>query len=195
MKTVAERGMDRACGAGDAAEPEVAGHVAIADRLRRFLAGERVCLLGVGNRYRRDDGCGSLVAEQIGDRTGAVVIDCGAVPENYLEKVARLEPDTILVIDAVDFGGSPGELRLLGPDLISPSGLSTHALSLRMAADFLKARTSARLAILAIQPAELGPGEGLSDEVYRAVQSVEDMLVAVCGDTSEWARASRGVNL
>ena len=64
-------------------------------QLERLVAG-RVCILGVGNRYRRDDGAGSLVAEHLAGRTDALIVDAGAVPENYLEKVARWRPDVIL---------------------------------------------------------------------------------------------------
>ena len=146
-------------------------------QVKRLLVG-RVCLLGVGNRYRRDDGAGSLVAEKLDGRTGALVIDAGAVPENYLEKVTRSRPDTVLILDAVDFGGAPGTLSILDPECLSSSGLSTHGLSLQIAAQFLKARTQAKLALLAIQPADIGLGTQLSEEVSRAVERLQETLSA-----------------
>ena len=115
-------------------------------QVRRLLAG-RVCLLGVGNRLRGDDGVGSLVAEQLEGQTAALSIDAGEVPENYLEKVARSRPNTILILDAVDFGGAPGDLRVLEPEMVGSSRISTHGPSLQMTASFLKLRTRARLAI------------------------------------------------
>ena len=152
------------------------GAEALASRRLKGLLSGRVCVLGVGNRYRRDDGAGSLVAERLGGRTGALTIDAGAVPENYLEKVARSRPDTILILEAMDFGGAAGEIRILDPGSIAPSGLSTHALSLQMTAEFLKARTRARLVVLAIQPANVGYGTQLSDEVTCAVGLVQEAL-------------------
>ena len=160
------------------------------DQLRQLLVG-RVCVLGVGNRCRRDDGAGSLLAERLGRRTGAVVIDAGAVPENHLEKMARSHPDTILIVDAVDFGGTAGDQRIFEPESIAFAGLSTHALTLRLAADFLKARTQARLAFLAIQPADIRWGAGLSKEVARAVGFVEESLVAILGRSANVRQASR----
>ncbi len=150
-------------------------------QVRRLLTG-RVCLLGVGNRYRRDDGAGSLVAEQLEGRTGALSIDAGEVPENHLEKVARSRPDTILIVDAVDFGGAPGELRVLEPGALASSGPSTHGLSLQMTADFLRTRTQARLAVLAIQPAEIALGTELSAEVSHAVRTLKEILLAALQD-------------
>ncbi len=150
-------------------------------QVRRLLAG-RVCLLGVGHRYRGDDAAGSLVAEQLEGQTAALSIDAGEVPENYLEKVARSRPDTILIIDAVDFGGAPGELRVLEPEALVSSGPSTHGLSLQTTADFLKARTQAQLAVLAIQPAEIALGTELSAAVSRAVRILKETLLAALQD-------------
>jgi len=156
----------------------------ISRELSRLVEG-RVCVLGVGNRQRRDDGCGSLIAEYLAEQTAMMAIDAGVVPENYLEKIARLEPDTVLIVDAVDFGGAPGEFRILEPEQVKHAGLSTHALSLRMAADFLFARTKASVAFVSIQPADLGDGVGLSAEVAHAVHSIQSLLVAVCGKQEE----------
>ncbi len=149
----------------------------IAIQLRQVLQG-RVCVLGVGNRDRRDDGAGSVIAEHLAGCTAARVIDAGSVPENHLEQIARLQPDSVLILDACDFGGLPGDVRILDPMDLKYSGLSTHSLSLQMAAGFLKARTQARQALLAIQPADIGSGPGLSAPIARAVERVRKTLIA-----------------
>ena len=138
-----------------------------------------VCIIGVGNRDRGDDGVGSLLAERLARRHCGPIIDAGAVPENHLERVARAGSDTVLIIDAVDFGGDPGECRLLDPHQMGPSGLSSHALSLAMTAEYLKARTQARLALLAIQPVDIRPGSALSDSVSRAAQMAEGAVSCI----------------
>ena len=140
-----------------------------------------VSILGVGNQYRGDDGVGSLIAQRLAGRVSAQVIDAGAVPENYLEKIARSHPDTVLVVDAVDFGGKAGEWRLLDPVAIAQSGLSSHALSLRMVANYLSARTQAQVALLAIQPGDVGPGTTLTDKVERTMEFLEDRLAHALG--------------
>lgn len=118
------------------------------------------------------------MAEHLADAMGSWAIDAGSVPENHLEKAVRLEPDTILIIDAVDFGGTPGEARLLDADVITTGGLSTHALSLGMATEYFMARTNARLAFLAIQPASLKHGEALSTEIFLTVSALQEVLTS-----------------
>ena len=161
-----------------AAETNPHCDIALVRALRVLLVG-RVSVLGIGNRDRGDDGAGSIAAERLASQTQATVLDTGVVPENFLEKAARSEPDTILLIDTVDFGGAKGELRLISPELIAPAGLSTHAVSLRMAARFLEARTGARIGLLAVQPAVVQAGIGLSVEVANALERLERILPAV----------------
>ena len=149
------------------------------DQLTNFVNGH-VCLLGIGNRYWRDDGVGSRIAEALESCEEFDVVDAGFIPENHLETVAGKHPDTILMIDATDFGGAPGEARLLYPDKVAYSGISTHAGSLRMLAEYLQARTQARIAVLAIQPADTSEGEGLSPLVSETFKDLLGILPSIC---------------
>ena len=149
------------------------------DQMVHFLDG-RICLVGVGNRYWRDDGVGSVLAEALETCPDFDAIDAGFVPENHLEVIARIKPDRILFIDATDFGGAPGQVRLLFPDKVAPSGLSTHAGSLKMLAEYLQTRTRAEVALLAIQPADTAAGESLSPEVSRTVKFLQEKLPELC---------------
>ena len=150
----------------------------IEQQLEEFLIG-RVCLLGIGNRFWHDDGVGSCMARVLESCPEFDVVDAGFVPENHLETVARKNPDTILMIDATDFGGSPGQARLLYPDNIALSGISTHAGSLEMLAKYLHARTRARVALLAIQPVDTTEGQGLSPQVAQTARALRKLLPIV----------------
>ena len=112
----------------------------IKDALGALLTG-RVCIVGVGSRGRHDDGAGPRLIEQHRPGTPGAWIDAGVAPENYLGSIARTNPDVVLIVDAVNFGGAPGECRLLDTNTTDTVVLSTHALSLKMLADYLSART------------------------------------------------------
>ncbi|MBT8058689.1 MAG: hydrogenase 3 maturation endopeptidase HyCI [Gammaproteobacteria bacterium] len=145
-------------------------------QLNEFL-GHRAAVLGIGNRLWGDDGAGSRLAAKLEDRDGRRVIDGGAVPENHLRAVAESNPNAILLIDAADFGGRPGECRLLSAEeLAGQQSLSTHAGSPRLLAEYLHQRTGARVALLAIQPASNGQGDRLSAEVARTVARLAEAL-------------------
>ncbi len=144
-------------------------------QLRRFAFG-RVCVVGVGNRERGDDGVGCRVVDALRGHAGAMLVEAGEVPENHLERVVRARPNAVLMVDAVDLGAAPGVVRLLPPQTLVRSGLSTHATSLSLCADYIAARTGAAVAVVAIQPADLTPGAQLSGAVACAVTEVCDAL-------------------
>lgn len=148
---------------------------ATAPVLQEFLEG-RICVFGFGNRMWGDDGVGSHLAESLQGVPGIAVVDGGFVPENYLEAVVRTDPETILLVDATDFGGAAGECRLLQGDDLAMCGVSTHAGSPKMLSLYLSARTGARIALLAIQPANTQEGPRLSPAVQAAVNYITKIL-------------------
>ncbi|MBU1124519.1 MAG: hydrogenase maturation protease, partial [Candidatus Omnitrophica bacterium] len=68
--------------------------------LAEHLHGKTV-IVGIGNTLRSDDGAGSLLAARIKDKTSFQVFDTGSSPENYLGKIIREKPDTIILVDCV----------------------------------------------------------------------------------------------
>ena len=146
--------------------------------LTRFINGH-VCLLGIGNRYWHDDGVGSFIAQALESYQEFDSIDAGFIPENHLETVVRKNPDTILMVDATDFGGKPGQARLLYPDKVAFSSVSTHAGSLRMLAGYLRLRIGSHIALVAIQPADTSAGEGLSAEVSNTFKVMLEILPGI----------------
>jgi hydrogenase 3 maturation protease len=154
--------------------------------LRRALRG-RVCVVGVGNRDRGDDAAGPRLVDLLRGRVGAPCLDAGACPENFLERMARERPDVVLVVDAADFGGAPGEARLVGPETVVNGGLSTHAASLELLAEYVHARTAAVVQVLAVQAASMRPGRPLSAPVAESVDLLAGQLAEILG-----APAARG---
>ena len=152
------------------------------DQLAHFIDG-RVCLLGIGNRYQHDDAIGPYLAEALESRPDYDVIDAGIIPEDYIETTANKHPDTILMVDATDFGGEPGEVRLLYPENVASSGVSKQAGSLRMLSEYLHARTHARIGLLAVQPADTSDGKGLSQPVAETLDDLLESLPELCNHT------------
>lgn len=150
----------------------------LADDLRKNLTG-RVCVVGVGNRLKGDDAAGPKLIDRITGHVRFICLDAGVAPENYLEKIVRFKPDTILLVDAMDFGSEPGSSRLFSADQVTGGGLSGHALSLRMACDYLQQRISVRIFVLGIQPAQVIMNGPLSGAVRTAVEKLAAGLGAL----------------
>ncbi|UCD49348.1 MAG: hydrogenase 3 maturation endopeptidase HyCI [Phycisphaerales bacterium] len=152
------------------------------DELRErlgVLAGSRALILGVGNVLKGDDGVGPLVCEALAGKIAARVMDAGTVPENYLRPIIEASPQFLLVIDAVDFGGTPGAIGLFTPDQINDVAFSTHALSLRLFIDVLRTDIEVDVLLLGVQPVCTQLGQPVSAPVQESIQEVTAVLGAI----------------
>jgi hydrogenase 3 maturation protease len=141
------------------------------------LAEGKVVVVGIGNTLRADDGAGSLVAERLRERHPDVVFDGAQAPENYLAPIRRAGPDVVLLVDAADFGGSPGEVKVATAEDVEGLMMGTHAAPLSMFMRVLGHDTGADVRLLAVQVATTTLGASMTSEVADAV----DQLVLQLG--------------
>lgn len=139
--------------------------------------------MGIGNNLRADDAIGSVLAARIKDKAPFIVWDVEASPENYLGKAIKENPDNIIIIDAVDFGGKPGEFRILeGEELKTTNLFSTHNASISLTINYLQSEIKADIIILIIQPKTISFGAAMSPEVSNALNQLEEWFT---GGTKE----------
>jgi hydrogenase 3 maturation protease len=142
--------------------------------LGRTLSG-KVLVAGVGRVDRLDDGAGPLLARRLASIPGMKTLDCGDRLEDFTGDIARLRPDIVLVADAVDLRAAPGSMALLEADKL-PADFNSHRATLRTAMEYLKRRAHADVLLLAIQPARVADGVGLSTEVRATVDMLVDLF-------------------
>ena len=135
-----------------------------------------VVILGIGNSLKGDDAAGPLVCGRLSGKVSARVIDAGAVPENYIGPVLDASPDVLLIVDAVDFGGQPGQIRVYTPDQIHGLAFSTHALSLHLSIDLIRREKTLDVRVIGIQAVQTKLGDCLSPAVQEAVETLADTL-------------------
>lgn len=129
-------------------------------------------IITVGNDFRADDGVGPYIASKLKPSTKLSVIDAGSNPENIIDQVVKLSPQRAIFIDAADFGGSPGELRLIDAEHIPETSLSTHSVPLPVVSRILQEDTQAKIYFIGIQPESVEHREGLSDKVKLAADTL-----------------------
>lgn len=139
--------------------------------------GDRVVVLGIGNELRGDDGLGLALARRLKGKLPFPVLEGGSAPENMLGRVRTMRPDVVVVVDAVDFGGEPGEVRTIGLDEVGPWGFSTHGPSIGPFLDFLR-EEGIRTVVLGVQPEDTNLGRGLSRPVLEAILRLEELLLS-----------------
>lgn len=125
---------------------------------------------------RGDDGFGPELVKRI---RGIPVhaIDAGTTPENYLGPVARMRPNLVLVADAADMGGKPGEAALLSREEMDQiGGFSTHTMSPALFMRQIEELCGARMLMLAVQPASTAFGQGFSSEVEACLEELVNLF-------------------
>jgi len=155
-----------------------------AQRLEECLQ-RRPVLMGIGSRWQGDDAAGPAVIARVAGRIQATCIDAGDAPERHLGEARGAGSDTILLLDAVDFGGSPGEITILRAEELPARVGTTHNPSLGLLMRYLEAESGAQVLLLGIQPASIGFGKPISAPVLASVEALARMLEARLGATPE----------
>ncbi len=145
-------------------------------QLKDILKG-KVVILCIGNKDRGDDGAGPDLANAIKEKSPYEVIDAGITPENYTGVIARLNPDTIIIVDTVQFEANPGDTRLFRGDDLRSGKISTHDVSPKLLIEYLKSSTNASIYVLGIRPKSNKFGEGMSKEVREAVKGLTERFL------------------
>ncbi len=139
-------------------------------------------VIGVGNRWRGDDGAGLAVARRVRELGPA------GVEVRELEGDASALVDAwsgaghAVVVDAAESGASPGTVRRFdacsGPLPVRSLRSSTHAFGVADAVELARAlgRLPGRLDVYAIEGASFTAGGSLSPEVERAVDDLAAAL-------------------
>jgi hydrogenase maturation protease len=142
---------------------------------------KKIGVIGLGNPLRRDDGIGIILLEQLQKQKkefpkNVEFIDGGTGGMTLLHIFVGFE--IVLIIDAVDFKGRPGDIRLFTLDEIysrkAPVRLSTHE------SDFIKVlqlskelnELPSKLFVFGIQPTDVSHGIGLSKELTTVLNNL-----------------------
>jgi len=133
-------------------------------------------IITLGNKFRGDDGAGSLFGNIIRGHVPWEVFDGGDAPENITGLILKSCPETILIVDAMDFSGSPGDFKLVTSNDLGNFSISTHG-ALKPFVDYLKMMTGAKLHILGFQPKRLGLEYKISPEVSESVRKAAKIFM------------------
>ncbi|CAD5243723.1 hydrogenase 3 maturation endopeptidase HyCI [Thermococcus camini] len=145
---------------------------------------KRVVVCGIGNEVRGDDAFGVLVAERLKELVkspNVLILNCGEVPESYTGKITKFEPDLVVFVDAVDFGGEHGEVILADPEGTLGEAVSTHSLPLKVLVGYLKTRLNAEFVLIGCQPAVLGLFQEPSEVIIERAKTLAESLARPLG--------------
>jgi len=141
-------------------------------------------VIGIGNRWRGDDAAGPCVVDRIGGRISARCIDAGNAPERHLGEAVAAAPTTVVFVDAVDFGGSPGEIAVFEAEDLPARFGTTHDAPLRVLMRYTEIAIMGKVILVGIQPMAVRLGAPISSAVEASVTAVADLLIGMLGSLS-----------
>ncbi|OBI82209.1 hydrogenase maturation protease [Mycobacterium sp. 1245805.9] len=141
-----------------------------------------IVVIGLGNRYRGDDGVGVAVAAEL----NRLALPAVRVVADIAEPTGLLEAWSgaalAVVIDAaVGTPPTPGRVRRCGlSDVAVSGGLSSHSIDIVRTHALGEAlgRVPDELVLLTVEVADVGHGTGLTPPVARAVPEVLRLVLA-----------------
>lgn len=143
--------------------------------LRQVLFGhdmKSTIYITLGNPLRGDDGVGPYITRKIAAIPTIRIKNAGDRPERALDWAMKFRPDTLLFIDAADFGGTPGEIRYLQRESLEQTSFSTHRMPLAAIMDWVSHETGARCHCIGIQLGTTTLGSDLSPPVQQTADRI-----------------------
>ncbi len=135
---------------------------------------ENIVFVGLGNESRGDDAAGLFFLQKLKEQPefkAANFIYAGTNPENYLQQILEAHPSLVVFIDAADWDVSPGEMRWIDPAELDHIQISTHAFSIQLVENYLKAHQAMDTKYFSIQYGSIRSGTQLSDHIKENILS------------------------
>ncbi len=132
----------------------------------------KLLVMCIGNRDGGDDGVGPFIADLLED-SSVKVINAETTPENYTGVVKQYNPDTLVIVDAVDMNLPPGEIRVVPEESIGEMHITTHGIPLSLLVRYLKQYID-HVIIIGIQPRSMS-GK-LSKEVKESGEYLASLI-------------------
>lgn len=149
------------------------------EQFREIINPESLIIIGLGNTDRADDGAGIQIVAKIKARfPGKAFSEIEQSVEGLvLECLEDPSIKSILFIDAVDFQGKPGQVRLFGfHDTVQfIPAISTHKVPLTLLMELIEKHEKDAF-LLGIQPRSVQLFGKMSDEVQTAIQDLEKLF-------------------
>jgi len=145
------------------------------------IMGSKTCIVGMGNYYKTDDAVGLYIVDRRKEAVESetlTVLNVEDVIESYVFKIAGMDCDNVIIVDAVQAEGERGSV-IFGRinDMGMFEGMfSTHKLSLSISGKILEENNKSTY-LLGIIADDIDFGIGLSDDVKKSADTVTDLLL------------------
>lgn len=143
----------------------------------------KTCLVGMGNTLRKDDAAGVYLVETVKKGIPGAALKTEIVEdviEAYVFKLAELECENIVIVDAIEAEGEPGTIVFgkLADFAELLSNFSTHKLGLEMCGKIFE-QHGKKTYLLGIVAEEIDFGEGMTKSVRDSADMLAELFITL----------------
>jgi hydrogenase maturation protease len=129
-------------------------------------------VMSIGNPIKSDDNIGNIVLDRL-DLEGVKKIKGETTPENFIDMLKICEE--VIIIDALQFDGKVGEVRMFELDNIKDVVISTHNITFSLLQKFLP---NSKIKIIGIQTKSIELEIGLTDEMQNKLDEIVEKVTS-----------------
>lgn len=146
---------------------------------------KKIGIIGLGNPLRKDDGIGIILLQKLIENKKKLpknieFVDGGTSGISLLHQLALF--DIVYIIDAVDFGKNPGDLKLFRPEEIMKKynlSISTHEIDFSKILEISEAlKQKPEIFIFGIQPKNMDYGQTISSEIKEKIDVIAKTIIS-----------------
>lgn len=147
----------------------------------------KIAIVGLGNRYRTDDGAGLSVIDLLqaaGIDKSSNIFTIAAEDNflNYLSEIEQNKPSGLLLIDAANMRTEPGRIMLLNEDQVVENNISTHEANMILGLACLRItipHCQAMFIGIQFNSLELSEKPMLTEKMKLAVTRITEIIIKV----------------
>jgi len=149
-------------------------------KMGRIISGN-TCIVGMGNYLKNDDAAGLYIVDEVMknvDSKKYSIFNVEDIIESYVFKIAELDCENIIIIDALMADSSPGEIvfgKLNEFDSLV-NNFSTHKLSLTVSGKVMEEHGK-EVFLLGVVAENIDLGMELSSEIRKTADILSDFII------------------
>jgi hydrogenase 3 maturation protease len=132
----------------------------------------------VGNTMRSDDGIAQYLYKLLNNASKKILLlNVDDRPENMLDYLTDKSFNKIIIFDAANFNGQPGEIKYISEENINQTILSTHTFPLSLISKIIKEDTKADVFFIGIQIKNVNYGTNISEELICSAKIIANYIL------------------
>jgi hydrogenase 3 maturation protease len=143
--------------------------------LKELKDSNSILILGMGDELNPTDKVGIEAVKKIKKLklNKIKVLLTGTSPENFTNRIRKLNPSHLIIIDSTEMNEEPGTIKIVDKDKITGQNFSTHSLSLLFLIEYVERSIGSKVLLVGIEPTK----ENDYKKIQESIQELADAFI------------------